>query len=148
MKAQLMDRAGLSSKPKPPLANPKMYINRPNKGQSKMGLVNLQVAPKQAPFKHTNRPKQSKKKEPDNRAQVNFNPSGFYEVTVQYDLCSELGLGCGLKPDDVSQALDADNAQRCAALSNPIQGNEHAIQEGPSIEFDSDEDLLSDEEVE
>lgn len=105
-------------------------------------LVNLQITPKQTSFKHTNCSKQAKRKVSAQRAAINLNPEGFYEVAVQYDLCADLGKGCGLKDTDVAQALTEDNIQR---RENPAHGFEQQGQEGPSIEFDTDEDLMSEE---
>lgn len=133
-----------SSKPIPPHAKPKKAPNRPVP-QPRMGrLVNLHLPSKQASFKHTNRAKHPKQKDHSNRAELNLNSSGFYEVAVQYDLCSELGQGCGLKALDVSQALYDDNLQRMESQGeDPSQDHD-----GPVLDFESEEDLMSDEEVE
>lgn len=146
---QVGDKPG-PSKPKVPQPKPKKIPNRPAKVHPKMGrLINLQVPPKQNSFKHTNRPKQTRQKELNSRAEINLNPSGFFEVAVQYDMCSELGMGCGLRPGDISRALHEDNLQRGEAALNNTQGvNSSQDQEGPTLDFDSDEDLLSGEEAE
>lgn len=79
---------------------------------------------------------------------MNLNPSGFYEVAVQYDLCMELGKGYGLNTTDITRAIEDDNAQRREAILNPMQENNPEDHQGPSIDFESDEDLLSEEEIE
>lgn len=55
-------------------------------------------------------------------AEVSFNPTGFYEVKVQYDHVAKLAQGCGFKSTDVQEVIRADNAQReLAAQYNPDQ---------------------------
>lgn len=148
-RAHLADNAGPSTKQKPYLPKPKRGVNMPGKAQPKMGrLVNLQIASKPAPFKHSSRPKQNRQKDQASRTEVNLNPNGFYEVAVQYDLCMDLGKGYGLNKSDISQAIDDDNAQRCVNNLNPVQESESQNQEGPTIDFQSDEDLMSEEELE
>lgn len=145
--AQMMHTSAQPSKQKPPLPKQKGVVNRPGTAQPKMGrLVNLQITPRQTSFKHTNRPKQPKRKVSAQRAAISLNPEGFYEVAVQYDLCADLGKGCGLKDTDVAQALTEDNIQR--RDFNPGHGFEQQGHEGPSIEFDTDEDPMSEEELE
>ena len=99
-------------------------------------------------FKHTPRPKHNRQKDQASRTEVHLNPNGFYEVAVQYDLCMDLGKGCGLNMSDISQAIDDDNAQRGVNNLNPVQESEPPNQGGPTIDFQSDEDLMSEEELE
>lgn len=144
-KAQIPLRRTSQSKPK---RNP----TRPTKTQPKIGrLLNLQIPPKQAQFKTTSRPKQAKGKGVAQRAGINLSPEGFYEVEVEYDHCAEISRGCGIQPTDVFKALDEDNLQRRLIPLDPIDEedtSQGSRQEGPVLEFDSDEDGMSEEEIE
>ena len=58
-------------------------------------------------------------------------------------------MGCGLRSEDISKALTDDNMQRSeAALNNAQAGGSSQVHEGPTLDFDSDEDLLSGDEAE
>lgn len=50
-------------------------------------------------------------KDGSQRAEINLNPEGFYEVSVQYGLSTEIGRGYGFKTKDVEKALIEDNLQ-------------------------------------
>lgn len=92
--------------------------------------------------------KQNKSKQAAQRAaEIIKSPDGFYEVAVQYGLCKDLADGIGLKPNEVTEILSMDNQQR---KEDPLQATGHKDmeldEEGLELDFESDEDLLSDEE--
>lgn len=58
------------------------------------------------------RAQQRKAVESANRAEVNLTSDGFYNVAVRYDHCQSLASACGVKTDQVTQALLEDNDQR------------------------------------
>lgn len=121
---------------------------RPKKGkamqQPKMGrVVNLQIPPRPASFKQNagRARQQNKLKEGAQRAEVTFTSDGFYEVSVQYDHCEKISKGCGLNISDVQMVLNDDNIQRQAqATKEPSTEEPSQPEEGPCLEFDSEEE--------
>lgn len=78
-------------------------------------------------------------------------------MSVEYGLCTDIATGCGFQTKDLEQALLEDNLQRQdhMQLTHYEESGMHMeegeasgqIQEGPDLEFDSGEDLESDEEM-
>lgn len=66
----------------------------------------------------TSRPGPSR---PRNKEGCNLNPEGFFEVHVQYDRCVDLAYNLGLKPGDVLQTIEEDNAARREDLAKQAQ---------------------------
>lgn len=85
-----------------------------------------------------------KENENSDRAHLNLNPEGFYEVAVQYSHLVALGDGCGIATVKVAQALEEDNIHR---RLNP-SGEDQDIPEdrlGPDLHIDSEEEDLNDD---
>lgn len=132
----------------------KKIMDSSKTGQKPKKGVPILIPPKPVMFKKMaqNKPggasKQAKNKQAAQRAaEVIKGPDGFFQVAVQYGLCKDLAEGLGLKPTDVTEALELDNQQRKQGL--PVQSDPMDLEideEGLDLEFDSDEDLLSDEE--
>lgn len=121
---------------------------KPKKG------VPLLIPPKPVLFKKlaqqkfTGGPKQAKNKQAAKMAaEVVKGPDGFFEVSVQYSHCKNLADAIGLKSTDVTEILKLDNLQ--CKIDPMVHVDPKSIQleeEGLDLNFDSDEDLLSDEE--
>lgn len=43
---------------------------------------------------------------------INLNPEGHYQISLEDDFCQKIGEGCGLKKNDVLEALLVDNRER------------------------------------
>ena len=79
----------------------------------KNGLQNGPSKSKGVSFKKTQVKEMEKKK-----AQLEFNPEGFFEVKVDFKHCVNIAEACGIKVDQISKILEEDNANRATM---PIQ---------------------------
>lgn len=136
----------------------KQAQQKPNKG------VQFAKPPKHVQFKKAAqqsvaRARQAKNKEAQ-KAQIELNQDGFYEVSIQYGHCSAIGQGCGLNEKEVEVALQEDNLQRREAqtqLSDEMQQMDNEMDndggdfsqdlEGVDLSFDSGEDLEAEEDM-
>lgn len=132
----------------------KQIVNSDGLAQKSRKGVPILIPPKPVLFKKlaqqkfTDRPKSGKNRQATQRAaQLVKGPDGFFEVAVHYSHCKDLADVLGLMPKDVEDVLMQDNLQRKEGPqveSGPI--DEEMDEEGLDLEFESDEDLLSDEE--
>lgn len=100
----------------------------------------------QQQFTGRNKPKA---KQAQKLAEVNLGQEGFYEVKVQYAHKENLAAGCGLQTYMVIEALNEDNLQRRVEMpSGSAIGNMDLDNEGLDLNFDSEEELGSEEDLE
>lgn len=71
----------------------------------------------------TSRPGPSR---PRNKEGSSLNPEGFFEVHVQYDRCVDLAYTLGLKPGDVLQTIEEDNAARREVFAQQAQHDQRS----------------------
>lgn len=122
---------------------------RPKKGNPVLIPPKPVLFKKIAQQQFTGRIKQKPKQAQRAAAEVKLGQGGFYEVKVQYGHKEELAAACGLSTALVSEALREDNSQRREELPNgPAEGNMDLDSEGLDLDFDSEEELVSEEDIE
>lgn len=87
---------------------------------------------------------------PENRATINLNSAGYYEMQLQSEHISNLAIGCGFNISDVQGVIEMDNMQRQVSQQND---SEHTDNEEDDMEYDlsrfdldPNDDLTSEEE--
>lgn len=122
--------------PKPKKGNPILIPPKP--------VLFKKIAQQQFTGRNKQKPKQAQRV-----AEVKLGQGGFYEVKVQYGHKEELAAACGLTTALVSEALREDNSQRIEEVPNgPVEGNMDLDSEGLDLNFDSEEELVSEEDIE
>lgn len=121
---------------------------KPKKGVPMLIPPKLVLFKKLAQQKFTGGPKQVKNKQPTTRAtEIIKGPDGFFEVAVQYGICKDLAEGTGLKVQDVTNMLEVDNQESKFKYFEEMAARDMEVEEeGLDLDFESDEDLLSDED--
>lgn len=111
-----------------------------------------QLPPKPAKFKISPiiRTRRAKAREAAQLASITKSQDGLVQVNVEYSHVAALGMGLGVQPEQVQQALSEDNQQR---ISDPNNNKDMDLDldlemEGPDLDFDldSDDDLNTDVE--
>lgn len=102
------------------------------------------LPPKPAKFKSPPiiRTRRAKAREAAQLAAITQNQDGLIQVNVEYAHINELGLGLGVNPEVVQQALREDNQQRTAnpASNEDMDQDLDFEKEGPDLDFDIDSD--------
>lgn len=132
----------------------KQTVNADGPAQKSRKGVPVLIPPKPVLFKKlaqqkfTGGPKNTKNKQAAQRAaELVKGPDGFFEVAVHYSHCQDLADGLGLKPGDVEEVLMLDNLQRKEGpQADSGSADVEMDEEGLDMEFESDEDVLSDDE--
>lgn len=88
---------------------------------------------KVGPLKPRGRPRKIEVKE-NERAQIDFNPNGFFEVRVDQQHCANIAEACGLRIDQINDLLKEDNSHRTTL---PVQND--LIRMGEELHTDSDQ---------
>ena len=75
--------------------------------------------------------------------QINLNPEGHYQVSLEDDFCKQIGEGCGLKKTDVIEALQTDNRERTEVPTTEVDPegiDQSAFDTEPEEELGSEEE--------
>lgn len=115
--------------------------------QKPKGPSAAQIPPKPPIFKKSSsvKTRQAKAKESAQIASISLDSAGLIDVSVAYSHISNLGAGCGIAPELVSQALSDDNLQRKSPNQMLLDSY---LMEGPDINFNLSSDDESDPDSE
>lgn len=95
------------------------------------------------PPKKRGRPRKTQLKEIE-KAHLEFNPEGFFEVRVDQQHCANIAEACGLRIEQINDLLRDDNFSRSTL---PIQQELLNLEDSDQGEHISDFDPLTEDEL-